>query len=240
MSAIARLLYFEGCPNVEQARRNLRLALDRAGIKGGWDEVDLTDSRTPAKLRGFPSPTVLVYGRDVAGGASSAEGSGACRFGGAPSAELIAERLSRPGLARWLAVLGAVPAAVLGFFPAAVCPACYPALAGLLSSVGLGASGGDAVRPITLLLLAVAVAGLAWSARKTKRWLPVALGSLGALAMYAGSYWAASVPLKWSGIAALIGASIWNVLPAKRAGGTAGASCPACKTDKGGNDDGKA
>ena len=51
MSAIARLLYFEGCPNVEQARQNLRSALAGAGVKAEWEEVDLKDSRTPAKAR---------------------------------------------------------------------------------------------------------------------------------------------------------------------------------------------
>jgi len=136
-------------------------------------------------------------------------------------------------------MLGALPAAVLGFFPAAFCPACYPALAGLFSSLGLGALAGDSLRPLTVVLLAVAIAGLAYGARRTKRWLAVALGGLGALAMYAGIYWVASVPIKWAGIASLIAASIWNVAPAKSVGETAGGSCPACET-KGGNKHGKA
>lgn len=231
MSAIARLLYFEGCPNVEQARENLRLALGRAGLKPDWEEVNLQDSRTPADWRGFPSPTVLAYGRDVATGARSAQGSSACRFGGAPSVELIVGKLTRRGLGRWLAMAGALPAAAIGSFPAAFCPACYPALAGLLSSMGLGAFADDAVlRPMTIALLAVAIAGLAYGARRTKRYLPTALGGLGALGMYAGLYWISSAPLKWAGVAALIAASIWNILPAKSGGEAGGPACPACKT----------
>ncbi|MBI4375330.1 MAG: MerC domain-containing protein [Elusimicrobia bacterium] len=227
MKTIARLLYFEGCPNVEQTRENLRLALARAGLKADWEEVNLQDSRTPAEWRGFPSPTVLAYGRDVATGAKSAPGSSACRFGGAPSVELIAGKLTRTGFGRWLAMAGALPAAAIGSFPAAFCPACYPALAGLLSSMGLGAFADD-------------IAGLAYGARRTKRYLPTALGGLGALGMYAGLYWIASAPLKWAGVAALIAASIWNILPAKSGGGASGPSCPACETKEGGNDNGKA
>lgn len=239
MKPITRLLYFEGCPNVGQARDNLRRALDRAGIKADWEEVDLRDSRTPAKWRGFPSPTVMVYGRDVATGADSAEGNGACRFNGAPSADLIAEKLTQKGFGRWLATLGALPAAAIGSFPAAFCPACYPALAGLLSAMGLGALTTDAVlRPLTIVLLAVAVASLAHRAWRSKRYLPVAVGGLGALGMYAGLYWVASAPLKWAGIAALIAASIWNLIPAKGTSKAGGASCPACETKEGGNDNG--
>lgn len=239
MRTVTRLLYFEGCPNVDQARDNLRRALAQAGIKADWEEVDLRDPRTPAKWRGFPSPTVMVYGQDVATGADSAEGNGACRFGGAPSAELITEKLTRTEFGRWLAMLGALPAAAIGFFPAAFCPACYPALAGLLSAMGLGALATDAVlRPLTIVLLAIAIAGLAHRAWRSTRYSPVAVGGLGALGMYAGLYWVASAPLKWVGIAALIAASIWNLIPAKGAIKAGGASCPVCETKKGGNDNG--
>ena len=35
------LLYFEGCPNVVQARDNLRRALTDLGLPQHWEEVDL-------------------------------------------------------------------------------------------------------------------------------------------------------------------------------------------------------
>ena len=60
------LVFFTGCPHVVAARRNLRRAMERTGRVDGWREWDLEDDRTPARVRGFGSPTVLVDGRDVA------------------------------------------------------------------------------------------------------------------------------------------------------------------------------
>lgn len=230
MSARAHLLYFDGCPNVNKTRENLKLALAQAGFKAdGWDEVNLEDPRTPNSWRGFPSPTVLINGRDVVTGARSASGTSACRFGGAPSTELIRAKLAPKGMGRWLTTLAAIPAAAIGIFSVASCPACYPALAGLLSAVGLGTLVNDAIlKPLTIALLLVALSGLAYQAKRAGRYFPAVLGSLGAVGMYAGLYSAPSALLKWSGIAALIGASIWNLAPRKSSGNLGGLPCPAC------------
>ena len=95
MKAAIRLLYFDGCPNVEQARRNLRAALSQAGHAPAWEEIDLRSDGAPKEWRGFPSPTIMVGGKEITTGASAAGGSGACRFGGAPSVEQIAAVLGR-------------------------------------------------------------------------------------------------------------------------------------------------
>ena len=59
------LLNFKGCPNVDQARENLRAAFQRIGRPAEWEEVDLESSNCPESWRGFPSPTVLVEGLDA-------------------------------------------------------------------------------------------------------------------------------------------------------------------------------
>ena len=87
------VLYFEGCPNWRQARENLRRALTLAGLPGNWDEIDLQASGTPETLRGFPSPSVLIDGKDVVSGANAASGKGSCLFGPLPSAEMIVQKL---------------------------------------------------------------------------------------------------------------------------------------------------
>jgi len=89
-----RLLYFAGCPNVEQARANLRDALGRSGLAERWEETDLQGPDCPEGWKGFPSPTVLVDGADVVSGARTQAGTSSCRFGGAPGAERIAAALS--------------------------------------------------------------------------------------------------------------------------------------------------
>ena len=70
----------------------------QAGREPKWAEVNIRDSAAPDKWRGFPSPTVLVDGKDIVTGTDSATGSSACRLGGAPSVEAIAARLKGPAL----------------------------------------------------------------------------------------------------------------------------------------------
>jgi hypothetical protein len=52
-----RVLYFEGCPHAAGARALLRACIDRLGLalEGEEREGD------------FPSPTILIDGRDVMG-----------------------------------------------------------------------------------------------------------------------------------------------------------------------------
>ena len=86
-----QLLYFAGCPNVEEARRNLKAAAV------AWTEVDIQSQTAPKHLRGFPSPTVLIGGKDVVSGAATAEGDAACRIGGVPSVAAIRAGLDTVG-----------------------------------------------------------------------------------------------------------------------------------------------
>ena len=91
MTPRVELVYFEGCPHAHEARRRMTLALTAAGLDSRWDEWDTGVPATPEKYRRFGSPTVLVDGTDVAGGA---EGSGMrCVVGGAPAVDVILSAL---------------------------------------------------------------------------------------------------------------------------------------------------
>jgi hypothetical protein len=84
------LLYFEGCPNVEKARENLRKAISITGLSlEPWQEVDIKHPETYKGWKGFPSPTILVNGFNIEYGERHAEGTGSCRLGGAPSVDMI-------------------------------------------------------------------------------------------------------------------------------------------------------
>ena len=89
MGLKVELVYFEGCPHVVEARTRLRSALGEAGSSIGWVEWDTELPDTPEGYRKYGSPTILVDGRDVGGGA---EGGGhSCVVGGAPSvAQIVA------------------------------------------------------------------------------------------------------------------------------------------------------
>jgi mercuric ion transport protein len=83
------LVYFDGCPNADEARDNLRAVMkDRP-----WREWNLHSEDTPDRVRRFGSPTVLVDGRDVTGEGEAA-GAMACRADGAPSPEVIRQALT--------------------------------------------------------------------------------------------------------------------------------------------------
>ena len=129
------LLYERDCPNVGEARANLRRALTGAGLPASWTERELSAAAVRSPLRAFGSPTVLVNGRDVAG---AAPGDAACcrvyevagGRSGAPPAELIVRALraalerQRRGRGR---VAFALPAAGAAIVPGLTCPACWPA-----------------------------------------------------------------------------------------------------------------
>jgi mercuric ion transport protein len=68
---LVQLLFFPDCPNVDAARRTLAQALSELDEPPTVVELDVTDSRTPPHLRAWGSPTILVDGQDVAGGAPS-------------------------------------------------------------------------------------------------------------------------------------------------------------------------
>jgi len=86
------LVYFEGCPNVDDARRNLREALRSSGAAATWTEWDNEAESTPDSYRLYGSPTVLVNGRDVTGPHGGNQAS-ACRSDGAPPVSAILEKL---------------------------------------------------------------------------------------------------------------------------------------------------
>lgn len=95
-----QLLSFPGCPNVSAARQALRRCLAAAGLPQDFEEVDVTAPQTPAHLRRWGSPTILVNGADVAGELPAGV---CCRLyaargrHGCPSDEMIYRALAQPG-----------------------------------------------------------------------------------------------------------------------------------------------
>jgi hypothetical protein len=79
MSLTVELVYDKDCPHVAATRATLRRAFEAAGVPAKWTEWEQSSSDTPAHLRGFGSPTVLVEGHDVAG-AQPVEGLACCRL----------------------------------------------------------------------------------------------------------------------------------------------------------------
>ena len=73
------LIYDRDCPNIRPARANLMKAFAASGREVRWVEWDRRAPGSPAHVRGFGSPTVLVGGKDIAGGTADSA-SASCRL----------------------------------------------------------------------------------------------------------------------------------------------------------------
>ena len=88
------LYYDPDCPNVPEARRRLRRALERLGLEPGFVELVSDRADLPAYVVGYGSPTFFVDGQDVMG--AKPAGASCCRvyrseeeLGGNPSVEQL-------------------------------------------------------------------------------------------------------------------------------------------------------
>ncbi len=234
------LIHDADCPHSAQARTNLRRALESGGWPGRWREWIRTAPGTPEHLRRFGSPTILVDGRDVAG-ATPLDGDGACRIyqggscqgAGAPSVPMIVAALQETreegspprAKASLLNSLAVVPGTIAAFLPALSCPACWPAYAGLLSSLGIGFLwSGRYLLPITMLLLGVALAALARGARERRGYGPLLVGSLGSVALIVTKFLVHRPWMAGAAAGLILSASVWNAWPRR----IARRACPAC------------
>jgi len=124
---------------------------------------------------------------------------------------------------RWSRALS-VSAALLGALLVKLsCPACWSAYAALLGSVGVaGLSSMPFFLPLTLLSLVAVLISLGWRAARRRGYGPLLLGALGATVIVLGNFVYPAGSVQNSGVALLIGASIWNSWPRKAR------TCPTC------------
>lgn len=89
------LLGFPDCPNTPTIRANLKAALESLGPP--WTFTDVNQQALPADdlRRGYPTPTILVNGRDLFGLARPTEPTMSCREypGGVPDAPQIKAKI---------------------------------------------------------------------------------------------------------------------------------------------------
>src|SRR6266496_6804733 len=96
------LIYASDCPNVPAARQQLLRAFRAERMAPQWWEWDRDSADSPAYVRSYGSPTILINGEDVAGAEAEAD-MGCCRIyrysgsadEGVPDAEQIRAALLR-------------------------------------------------------------------------------------------------------------------------------------------------
>jgi mercuric ion transport protein len=236
------LIYDKDCPNIETARSQLLRAFAEADVKARWKEWRTDDPDAPSHVHGYGSPTVLVNGKDVAGHEPDLNGP-SCRIyaagdlavNGAPSVESIIAALSgeretsstwATRLPGWRSSGAMIPALGVALLPKAACPACFPLYAGVLSVLGLGfLLQTTYLLPITIAFLGIALAALGFRASQRRGYGPFFLGVISAVVLVVGKFSFGNDLAMYTGLGALIAASLWNSWPKPKVGSGA---CPAC------------
>lgn len=118
-----------------------------------------------------------------------------------------------------------VPGVAISLLPILACSLCWPAYAALLSSLGLGFLGSSTyLLPLTGALLAVAVTGLGLQI-KNAGYGPFGFGLVSGGAILAGKFMINSNLTTYAGVALLVIASVWSLVPRRS---TSSASCSTC------------
>jgi mercuric ion transport protein len=126
----------------------------------------------------------------------------------------------------WKQGLLALPGVGVSILPKLACPACWPAYAGLLSSVGLGFLISTVyLLPLTVAFLVLALAALVFKANKRRGYGPFVLGLVAASAVLLGKFAFEFTLTVYSALGLLVIASLWNVWPLADMAGEA-ATCP--------------
>lgn len=239
------LVYEKTCPNIAAAREQLLRAFVDVGITPRWREWEVSSEDAPQHVHGYGSPTILVDGSDVSGVMTDGDDY-CCRVyahsdegnKGVPALADIVRALQagqsstqKKSESRFsnLTLGGApLPAVGVALLPKLTCPACWPAYAGLLSSMGLGFFNYTAyLLPMTLVFLVIVIASLAFRARRRHGYKPLLLGVIAAAILLIGKFTYDSDTIMYMGLGLLVLASFWNSWPTTRA---SGAACPACDT----------
>ncbi|HXM95217.1 MAG TPA: MerC family mercury resistance protein [Candidatus Dormibacteraeota bacterium] len=117
-------------------------------------------------------------------------------------------------MSRWKQGLVALPGIGVSILPKLACPACWPAYAAVLSSVGLGFLISTAyLLPLTALFLALALGALAFRASSRRGYVPFFLGSVAAVGVLLGKFVWQSNPIMYGAVGLLVVASLWNAWP---------------------------
>lgn len=114
----------------------------------------------------------------------------------------------------WKQSLLTVPGLGVSLLPKLACPLCWPAYAGLLSSVGLGfLISTKYLLPATAAFLAIAVGALAFRAKSRHGYGPFVLAALSAAGVLIGKFYLESNLTMYTTAAILVLASVWNAWP---------------------------
>ncbi len=233
------LIYDPDCPNVQEARGNLMKAFVASGMTPAWHEWDLHGTECPDYARGCGSPSTFVNGVDVGASNTVIPAGSSCRLyqqpdgaiAKAPSVSQISAALTQshtklPVRSNWRAFGSATMAVGTALLPKIGCPACWPAYAAVLGSLGIGfVNYTPYILPLMTGFLALTLFLLGYRARTRNGYGPLLLGLVASGLVLGGKYVLGVDSLLFFGVGLLVVASLWNSLPLRR---RSTGACPAC------------
>lgn len=133
---------------------------------------------------------------------------------------------------RWKQGLLALPSVGFSMLPKLACPACWPAYAGLLTSVGLGFLISTVyLLPLTIAFLVLALGATVFRASERHGYRPFLLGMVAASGVLIGKFVWEATPIMYGGVGLLVISSLWNTWP-RRDKPDEARTCSHCNTEK--------
>lgn len=199
-------MHCEGCAGKLEARLEKLLGVREATVSFAERQARIVyDPRATEEVRLVAE--IEKSGFCVAGENTDTRGHGTRR----QALPTVGTGVSKRG---WKLTLLSIPAILASLIPSMTCPLCVTAYTALLSSLGLGfVMSPTYLLPLTVALLAVAVAALGFEASKRGNWGPFALCLCGSAGILLGKCFFASGPATYTGVALLLAASLWNLGP---------------------------
>lgn len=228
------LIYFDGCPNINDTRALLVKALVKLKQPVKWIEWNSNDEQCPREYASLGSPTVLIDGLDVAPPQFDSQGD-CCRIymdeqsnqvTGNPGLIAIIKaienatnqlKINMPSTTirpKWIAFLSAIPSIFIALLPKLTCPMCWPAYTAVLSALGINFVNYTPYLPLVITtLLAISLSSIAYKAPTRHGYKPFWIGVVASVGVLLGQFALKSTSLFFTSSLLLITAAIWNALP---------------------------
>jgi len=217
------LVYEKTCVHIKAYRTQLVRALNELDLSPHWTEWDVMDEDVPEAFKDYTSVTLLINNKKII--VTSTDNKVVPSVDDIVLAIKSTQALSKKSAKKFFGLnLAMLPTVGLAFLPKLFCPACWPAYAGLLSSVGIGFFDYTSyILPAMLAFVVIALSTLIYKARQRRGYMPFFIGlSASVILLMSKFYWDSDV-MMWVGLVLLISASLWNTWPRQ-----AHADCPAC------------
>ncbi len=127
----------------------------------------------------------------------------------------------------------ALPGIGVSLLPKLMCPACWPAYAGIVSSLGLGfLISTEYLLPLTAGFLCLTSFTLGYHASRRHGYGPLWLGLVASVVILGSKFYFDAAQATYAGVGILVAASVWNSWPL-RAAAVLSSCCVPALSDKG-------